>query len=95
MPGKVTDTGSTTEYMTLAVLCHELSISYATGKNWVRLSKLIPDRYRGKTPLFSKTNINNIKKELLSNKNKALKSRRNKAFISGNNPPWLEGANRQ
>ena len=85
MPGKVTDTGSTTEYMTLAVLCHELSISYATGKNWVRLSKLIPDRYRGKTPLFSKTNINNIKKELLSNKNKALKSRRNKAFISGNN----------
>lgn len=85
MPRKVSDISSTTEYVTLAQLCNEFSISYATGKNWIKLFKLIPDMYHGKTPLFSKTHINKIKKELISSKNKALKSRRNKAFISGNN----------
>lgn len=70
--------------LTLKELCSALSISIATGRNWLKLKKLIPTKTIGNAPYFSKSYVNRIKKELLSGTNHALKSRRNKKFISGN-----------
>lgn len=70
--------------LTLKELCGTLSISIATGRNWLKLKKLIPTKTIGNAPYFSKSYVNRIKKELLSGTNHALKSRRNKKFISGN-----------
>ncbi|MBQ3797701.1 MAG: N-6 DNA methylase [Butyrivibrio sp.] len=69
--------------MTLKEACRELSISVATGKNWVRLGKLIPTENRGGIPLFSVDYIEQIKKAITSGENTALKSRRNKKYVSG------------
>ena len=38
---------------TLAQFCDELSISLATGKNWIKLGKIIPDIETGPNPIFS------------------------------------------
>ena len=70
--------------MNLRDVCGELSISYATGKNWVKLGKLIPEKTEKGVPYFSANYIEKLKGEIASGKNKALKSRRNKRFISGN-----------
>lgn len=32
----------TTKFLTLSDLCQELSISVATGRNWIKLGKLVP-----------------------------------------------------
>lgn len=73
------------DMMTLADLCKELSISIATGRNWVKLGKLIPTTQRKKTYYFSNASVTHIKSDLKNSKSKTLKSRRNKKFISGNN----------
>ena len=69
--------------MTLQEVCRELSISYATGKNWVKLGKLVPQEVERGVPCFSADYIGKLKEEISSGKNSALKSRRNKRFISG------------
>ncbi len=69
--------------MTLQDVCKELSISYATGKNWVKLGKLVPQEVERGAPCFSADYIESLKEEISSGKNDALKSRRNKRFISG------------
>ncbi len=61
-------------FFTLKELCQELSISYATGRNWLKLKKIIPD-IRGK--FYSNTYIKDLKESILKSKN-ILKSRRNK-----------------
>lgn len=70
--------------LTLKELCRALSISIATGRNWIKLKKLVPTKTIGNTPYFSTSYLNRIKRELISGTNHALKSRRNKKFISGN-----------
>ena len=70
--------------ITLKELCEELSISIATGRNWIKLRKLTPEYTKKKTPYFSKKYVKTLRAELQSGENKALKSRRNKKFISGN-----------
>lgn len=70
--------------LTLKELCSILSISLATGRNWLKLQKLVPTKTIGNIPYFSISYINRIKKELSTGTNEALKSRRNKKFISGN-----------
>ena len=70
--------------LTLKELCEELSISIATGRNWIKLGKLTPEYTEKKTPYFSKKYVDSLQKELQSGENKALKSRRNKKFVSGN-----------
>lgn len=70
--------------ITLKELCEELSISTATGKNWIKLGKLTPEYTEKKTPYFSKNYVETLRTELQSGENKALKSRRNKKFVSGN-----------
>lgn len=71
-------------YVTLNNLCETLSISTATGRNWVKLGKLIPDHVEKKMPIFSIEYVNKVKKDIQTGENKALKSRRNKKYVSGN-----------
>ena len=72
------------EKLSLKEVCDELSISTATGRNWIKLGKLVPEFTNGKNVYFTKEYVTNLKAELASGKNEALKSRRNKKFISGN-----------
>lgn len=71
------------DFVSLSDLCRELSISMATGRNWLRLGKLTPSYELKKTPFFSREYIIEIKDNIKSGKNTALKSRRNKKYING------------
>ena len=73
------------EMVALSGLCEELSISIATGRNWIRLGKIVPTMKKGRTLYFSQEYVSRIKTEIQSGKNPALKSRRNKKFVSGHN----------
>lgn len=64
--------------------CKQLSISTATGKNWLKLNKITPTAIIEKTPYFSIDYINILKGEILSGSSKTLKSRRNKKYVCGN-----------
>lgn len=72
------------EYITLKQLCEELSISLATGKNWLKLGKIRPKESSDGNAFFTKNYVDELKKEIKSGKNAALKSRRNKKYVSGN-----------
>ena len=69
--------------LTLSQLCKELSISYATGRNWLRLGKIIPTSSDSGVPQFSISYVTNLKKDLEAYNNSSLKSRRNKKYKSG------------
>lgn len=71
------------DYLSLKNVCTKLSISTATGRNWIKLGKLTPEYTEKNTPYFSKKYVYSLQAELQSGKNKALKSRRNKKFVSG------------
>lgn len=71
--------------VSLSDLCEELSISIATGRNWIRLGKIVPTMKKRRTSYFSQEYVSRIKSEIQSGKNPALKSRRNKKFVSGHN----------
>lgn len=64
-------------------LCQKLSISAATGRNWIKLGKIVPQHTQGGTPFFTSDYISRIIKELNNSKGGKLKSRRNKSFKSG------------
>lgn len=84
MPIKESAETSNTTLFTLKEFCEQLSISVATGKNWLRLGKITPTQMIDHLPFFSADYIDNLKKEILSGGNNALKSRRNKKYVSGN-----------
>ena len=65
------------EYLNLMQLCRELSISYATGSNWLRLGKITKSEQG-----FSRRYVEQLKKDL-NEQDLALKSRRNKRLSSG------------
>ena len=69
--------------LSLEEFCKELSISVATGENWVRLGKVNPTRFQRKKPFFSKDYVTTFKQELSNGTNQLLKSRRNKSYLSG------------
>ena len=71
--------------VSLSELCKELSISIATGRNWLKLGKLISGETINGTAFFTKEYIKELKDDIQNGKNSSLKSRRNKKFISGNN----------
>lgn len=81
---RLSDIPDPDEYLTLKKLCDELSISTATGRNWIKLGKIIPEYTQKRTTYFSKSYVTNLRNELQSGENKALKSRRNKKYVSGN-----------
>ena len=64
--------------LSLAEVCRQLSISSATGRNWVKLGKLFPSATRGNSLLFDCAYVEQLKADIQSGKNAALKSRRNK-----------------
>lgn len=69
--------------MTLKQLCNELSISEATGKNWLKLGKIKPDIISSSEPVFSDKYVEDLKNDIALGKITALSSRRNKKFASG------------
>ncbi len=69
--------------LTLAQLCRELSISPATGRNWIKLGKIKAMQKHGRSFVFPEEYVEQLKAELSSGKRTALKSRRNKTFITG------------
>lgn len=75
---------SDADMLSLSDLCKELSISTATGRNWLKLGKLAPSYEIKQSPFFSKEYAKSIKDDIKSGKKAALKSRRNKKYISGN-----------
>lgn len=72
------------DVLTLSEVCKLLSISTATGRNWIKLRKLIPKYNDKKTPYFEKTYVDFIINDLKKGTNNSLKSRRNKKFTFGN-----------
>nr|MCR5626225.1 hypothetical protein [Lachnospiraceae bacterium] len=70
--------------LSLKQLCDQLSVSVATGRNWIRLGKIVPEYTEGKIHYFSESYVSALRDELLSGRNPALKSRRNKKYVSGN-----------
>ena len=56
----------TSDCITLKELCRELSISTATGRNWIKLGKLSPEYTERKTPYFSKNYVASLRKEIYS-----------------------------
>lgn len=70
--------------ISLSDVCKDLSISVATGRNWIKLGKLIPQKTYKKTSYFSEKYISELKKSLYNDQNAMLKSRRNKNYITGN-----------
>jgi predicted RNA methylase len=68
--------------ISLPDLCREISVSEATGKNWLRLGKIAPTKIYDGNPLFSETYVENIKNNIKKGTS-VLKSRRNKKHISG------------
>lgn len=69
--------------LNLKEACQTLSISPATGRNWLRSGRLVPDSSADGTCLFSETTIQNLKEQLLSPNSTRLKKRRNKQYTSG------------
>lgn len=71
------------DYISIEDLCSELSISVATGRNWIRLGKITPEPNM-RNVCFSKNYLNELKNSIGNGNNLSLKSRRNKKFIGGN-----------
>ncbi len=69
---------------TLTEVCRELSISPATGRNWIKLGKIKAEGKRGNAYVFTEDYVKRLKEELKSGERKSLKSRRNKIYVSGN-----------
>jgi len=76
-------TKNPTKKFTLPEVCRLLSISVATGNNWIKLGKLKPDEFIQDKPMFTKTNIDTILEQMKSGQDDKLKSRRNKKHVSG------------
>lgn len=71
-------------YVSLKQMCAELSISEATGKNWVKTGQLIPSYQEKGCMYFLKEYAQCVKRDITSGDRKVLRSRRNKRYISGN-----------
>ena len=83
MDERLTDLSEQEDCVSLRELCRELSISTATGRNWIKLGKLETKYTEKGTPYFTRDYISTLKNDIQSGKNAALKSRRNKKYISG------------
>lgn len=71
-------------YLTLKELCECLSISQATGKNWIKLGKIKAQSTNNGKPYFEEGYVNRLKEALGSGELPYLKSRRNKRYSMGN-----------
>lgn len=71
-------------YLSLDELCSELSISTATGKNWIKQGRLIPEYDEHGAPVFTPSYVRSVKSALASGENGLLRKRRNKRYKTGN-----------
>ena len=72
------------KYIALDEVCQMLSISKATGRNWLRLGKIESQRDMtdGKV-YFTEDYVIELQRSLKTGKRNALRSRRNKGYVSG------------
>ncbi len=68
---------------TLKEACELLSISTATGRNWIKAGRLIPTILPDKKNVFSESALLSLKSSLSSGEFPQLKGRRNKSFVNG------------
>ncbi len=73
----------TKEIMNLGQVCHLLAISKATGRNWVRSGRLIPDSEIDGIPCFHQEKISQMLQTMSQEPSGKLRSRRNKTMIQG------------
>ena len=83
----MTNSTASSPLLTLAELCRALSISLETGRNWVRLGKIVPEHTENGQPLFSSAAAAKLQADLADGTRGALKSRRNKRYVSGRSLP--------
>ena len=70
--------------MTLDALCQQLSISRATGRNWLRLGKIESQGENSDGQVcFTEDYVRELRQSLKNGERKALRSRRNKGYVSG------------
>ena len=70
--------------MTLDALCQQLSISRATGRNWLRLGKIESQGENSDGQVcFTADYVRELRQSLKNGERKALRSRRNKGYVSG------------
>lgn len=69
---------------TLKEACEFLSISTATGRNWLNSGRLIADTHVGNHVAFSETTLQSLKNSLSDGTLSVLNRRRNKSCVSGN-----------
>lgn len=69
---------------TLPEACELLSISTATGRNWMKAGRLISVSKSKQKPFFEEDTLLALKRALADGSVSGLKSRRNKTYISGN-----------
>ena len=70
-------------FYTFKELCGALSITQASGRNWLKTGKISPQKYNGNKLMFSRTYLLELKRSINKPSVKLLKSRRNKKFLSG------------
>jgi predicted RNA methylase len=73
---------SVPEALSFSEVCRILSISAATGRNWIRLGKLAPIDRDTKRPVFAQSEIERLVAAVEAG-DRVLKSRRNKKKVSG------------
>ncbi len=72
------------KYITLDELCQILSISKATGRNWLRLGKIESQGKRSDGQVyFTEDYVRKLRQSLKNGERKELRSRRNKGYVSG------------
>ena len=70
--------------VSLNALCEQLSISIATGRNWIKLGKIEVYSVIDNIPYFTREYLSDLKRSIVVGENSSLKSRRNKKYVSGN-----------
>lgn len=74
---------NTEKLYTLTEACGLLSISTATGRNWMKSGRLVSATPSDETPLFTESTLCSLKTDLTNGTLSGLKGRRNKSFIAG------------
>lgn len=73
----------TEKLYTLSEACELLSISTATGRNWMKSGKLVSVALSGQKPAFEEATLFALKNALADGSIAGLKNRRNKSYIDG------------
>lgn len=70
------------DLVTFLEVCEALSISAATGRNWLRLGKLTPVKRQGGRMYFARADVESVLRAVTTGKSNALNRRRNKKKVN-------------